>query len=268
MLIHRVWSALLFAPALLAMVWLGGTPLAITCLVVSLLMQWEFMRLTLGSSERYLHIVGYVLGAAACATLLGWVPTDLAVLAVPLGTLVLMGAVMARPGSLAGAVTRGAMVALGVLYGACLFPFIALLRDVDGIGLGLALSALFCTWGADTGAYFAGRALGRHKLYPKISPGKTVEGAVGGVAAAVGSAFLIRWMFDVELTAGHTAAIGALAGAVGIVGDLSESLLKRSVGAKDSSSLIPGHGGVLDRFDGVMFVAPALFAYVRIVMTP
>ena len=133
------------------------------------------------------------------------------------------------------------------------------------MGLGLSLGAIFCTWAADTGAYFAGRAFGRHKLYPKISPGKTVEGAIGGLASAVGAAFLIRFLFDVPMEAAYTAGMGAVAGVAGVIGDLSESLLKRSVGAKDSSRLIPGHGGVLDRFDGVMFAAPALYAYVVIV---
>ena len=87
---------------------------------------------------------------------------------------------------------------------------------------------------------------------------------MGGLVASVAVAFLIRWLFDAPLSDLHTAALGAVAALFGMAGDLCESLLKRSVGAKDSSALIPGHGGVLDRFDGVMFAGPAMWVYGRV----
>jgi phosphatidate cytidylyltransferase len=266
-LIHRIWTALVFAPALLYAMWKGGLWLQIACALVCGLMLWEYLRLAFGAgNQRFTKGVAYALGAVVCAALFGWVPTQWLLLVVPLGTIALFIAMVLRPEPVPETVHRAGAVALGVLYAVCLFPFISLLREVPEIGFGLSLAAVFCTWAADTGAYFAGRAFGRHKLYPKISPGKTVEGAIGGLASAVGGAFLIRLLFDTPIETPHLIGLGLVAGLFGIIGDLSESLLKRSVGAKDSSGLIPGHGGVLDRFDGVMFAAPAVFAYAVLAM--
>ncbi len=247
----------------MGLIYLGGLPLAITCAVLSVLMMWEFLQMTLGPGEHYTKAIGYLFAAATCTALLGWIDPKIGILLVPTGTMLLFLAMVVRPQPLELSTKRASLVALGVLYTAGLIPFLALLRDIDPkLGLGLGLMALFSTWGSDSGAYFAGRALGRHKLYPSVSPGKTIEGGIGGVLSAIGVAFLVRWMFDMEIALGHTFALGTLAGVFGVVGDLAESLLKRSVGAKDSSKLIPGHGGVLDRFDGVIFVVPAMYVYV------
>lgn len=262
MLLHRVLAALVFAPGLLALVWWGGVPLGVTCLGLAAVMLWEFLRLTLGTGEVYTKTVAHLLALACGAALLGWIDGPAAALLVPVGTMLLLFATVAAPEPVEQTFNRAALVALGVLYTAGLIPFLARLRDLPELGLGLSLAALFCTWGADTGAYFAGRAFGRIKLYPKVSPGKTVEGLIGGTVAAVAVAFLVRWMFTVQITDLDTVVVGLIAGLFGIAGDLSESLLKRSVGAKDSSRLIPGHGGFLDRFDAVIFVAPAVFVYI------
>lgn len=263
MLIHRVWTAAIFAPALLGLVYLGGLPLAVTCLVLAVLMMWEFLQMTLGPGEHFTKAIGYLFAGSVCVALLGWVQPALGVLLVPAGTMLLFFAMVVRPEPLEMSTKRASLVALGVLYTAGLIPFVALLRaHHPQLGLGLSLMAIFCTWGADSGAYFSGRALGRRKLYPTVSPGKTVEGGIGGVLSAIGVAFFVRWLFNMDIAVGHAVALGAVAGLFGIIGDLAESLLKRSVGAKDSSRLIPGHGGVLDRFDGVLFVVPAMYVYV------
>lgn len=266
MLIHRVLTALIFAPALLYVVWAGDDLLRLACVLVSTLMLWEFLQLTLKEAPRVLHGGAYLLGIGLAAALVGWLPAPWSILLLPLGAMGVLTLGVAKPEPIPESTSRAGLMVLGVLYGAGLFPFISLLRDMPGenVGLGLSLSAIFCTWASDTGAYFAGRAFGRRKLYPKVSPGKTVEGAIGGVVSAVAAAFLIRFLFSVPLPGLYTAGLGAVAGLAGIIGDLSESLLKRSVGAKDSSKLIPGHGGVLDRFDGVMFAAPALYAYATV----
>jgi phosphatidate cytidylyltransferase len=121
------------------------------------------------------------------------------------------------------------------------------------------------TFGADTGAYFAGRLFGRHKLYEKVSPKKTIEGAVGGLAAGIGFAFLGRAIAPGlgDLTPLDAILLGGVGAALGIVGDLFESLLKRSSGVKDSGDLIPGHGGVLDRIDALLFVGPFVYFYLE-----
>jgi phosphatidate cytidylyltransferase len=116
----------------------------------------------------------------------------------------------------------------------------------------------------DTGAYYVGKSLGRKRLAPSLSPNKTVEGLVGGVAAAVVGALVAARLFLPDLNLLEAALLGLVLSLLGVGGDLFESALKRSVGVKNSSSLMPGHGGILDRLDSLLFSAPALLAYVRL----
>jgi phosphatidate cytidylyltransferase len=118
---------------------------------------------------------------------------------------------------------------------------------------------------SDSAQYYTGRAFGRRKLAPLISPGKTIEGAVGGlVIAAVAGGALARWAMP-ALPLGVAIVLALVIAMFGMAGDLFESLLKRSAGVKDSSGLIPGHGGVLDRVDAYLFAAPIFYAYVRLI---
>ena len=121
-------------------------------------------------------------------------------------------------------------------------------------------------WLCDSAAYFAGRAFGRHKLFERVSPNKTWEGALAGFLFAVAAFILGKELFLSYLTVGQAAVCGALVGIFGQIGDLAESLLKRDAGVKDSSALIPGHGGVLDRFDSVLFAAPLVYFYLDFVV--
>lgn len=257
----RAATALLFAPALLALLWLGGLYADITCAVLTALAAWEFFRLTLPDVRR-MQIAGIVLTALLAMALLGYLPFGPP--AVTVGALLIFLLVLAHPLPMEKAMQRAGLLAFGAIYCGALLPSLAILRRAPD-GIALSLAALFCTWGADTGAYFAGRGFGRTKLAPTISPGKTVEGAGGAVAAAIAVAFLVRWLFANHWTPAFAVTVGVITSLFGMVGDLCESLLKRSVGAKDSSGLIPGHGGLLDRFDGVMFAAPALLMFLRIV---
>jgi phosphatidate cytidylyltransferase len=131
--------------------------------------------------------------------------------------------------------------------------------QVAGQGAALLLLALAIIWSADIGAYFAGHRWGRLKLAPQVSPGKTLEGVGGGLVSAVLTAGLGGNLLDLPLAA--TLPLGLCMAAVSVVGDLTESMFKRSVGIKDSGSLFPGHGGVLDRIDSITAAAP-LFALV------
>jgi phosphatidate cytidylyltransferase len=138
------------------------------------------------------------------------------------------------------------------------------LRDIPTYGEYLTLFMIVSVWVSDTGAYFSGRFFGRHKLNPEVSPKKTWEGAVGGTLLAVGGALLMRHLFLSALFSVQQALwLGLLVAVVGQVSDLAESILKRSTGAKDSSNLLPGHGGFLDRFDSYLLLAP-IFYYVII----
>ena len=116
----------------------------------------------------------------------------------------------------------------------------------------------------DTGAYYTGRTLGRHKLAPRVSPGKTIEGAIGGFVTAVVAGFLCKLTFFPEIPIAHAMALGAALGVIGQFGDLAESLLKRGANVKDSGTLLPGHGGMLDRVDSLLFCAPVLYFYSRL----
>jgi phosphatidate cytidylyltransferase len=116
----------------------------------------------------------------------------------------------------------------------------------------------------DTGAFYVGRSVGRHKLAPRMSPGKTVEGAIGGFVTAMLTGVLCKLTFFSEIPITHAIALGAAIGTVGQVGDLAESMLKRGAGVKDSGNLLPGHGGMLDRIDSILFCAPLLFCYARL----
>lgn len=132
---------------------------------------------------------------------------------------------------------------------------------------GLTIMTVFASiWMCDSAAYFAGRAFGRHKLMPRVSPNKTWEGAAAGFIFALGTFLLARILVLPYLSTVSAIVCGVIVGLFGQMGDLVESLLKRDAGVKDSSSLIPGHGGVLDRFDSLMFVAPLLFFYMDFIV--
>ncbi|MCC6396605.1 MAG: phosphatidate cytidylyltransferase [Bacteroidetes bacterium] len=128
------------------------------------------------------------------------------------------------------------------------------------------LTFFIAVWVCDSAAYFAGRAFGRHKLFPRVSPNKTWEGALAGFAGAITSFVVMKTIALPYLTVMESLICGALVGIFGQLGDLAESLLKRDAGVKDSSSVIPGHGGMLDRFDSIAMASPVLFLYLDFIV--
>ena len=128
------------------------------------------------------------------------------------------------------------------------------------------ISVLVSIWMCDTAAYFGGKAMGKHKLFPRVSPHKTWEGTMWGFVAAVGTMIVAQKFFLPYLELHQAVMIGTIIGSFGQVGDLVESLMKRDAGVKDSSTIIPGHGGVLDRFDSLLFVSPILYLYIDFVV--
>jgi phosphatidate cytidylyltransferase len=155
---------------------------------------------------------------------------------------------------------------LGVLYIVLLGGHLVAVR----MGFEQKLSAHLLSFfflvlmGADTGAYYAGRAFGKHKLAPKISPGKTWEGVIGGMLAALALATVSHFWFFRELPLKWALLLAAVMMILGVLGDLSESALKRSAGAKDAAKILPGHGGVLDRLDSLLFNAPLIYYFARL----
>ena len=156
-----------------------------------------------------------------------------------------------------------AVPAFGPLFVAVPLTLLAVMRKMwPDVGSGYVLLSLGLAWLADTGAYFAGRFLGRHKLYEAVSPKKTVEGAVGGLLSSILWAVVAsQWYLRGTLPLLHAVPLAVVAGPLGQAGDLGESLLKRSTGVKDSGSIVPGHGGILDRVDAVIMTTIVVFLY-------
>ena len=162
-----------------------------------------------------------------------------------------------------GAFAGWAWTIAGILYIGWLLSYLVALRELDD-GRNWVFLALFATFGSDTAAFFAGRALGRHKLSPHISPQKTWEGAIAGLLGAIviSLLFTIPTPLSLPLSYGQAILLGLLVSIFGQLGDLAESLLKRSMGVKDSGRLVPGHGGFLDRMDSIVFASIVVYYYV------
>ena len=139
-----------------------------------------------------------------------------------------------------------------------------LLRNLDQ-GYKYIFLLFLVTWMGDTAAYYVGSSLGRKKLYPRISPNKTILGSLGGLLGSTGGAFIAKYWFFPELGSGDCLVLGILLGIFGQLGDLCESLLKRSTGVKDSGGLMPGHGGLLDRIDSILFTGAVVYLFYLLV---
>jgi phosphatidate cytidylyltransferase len=171
------------------------------------------------------------------------------------------------------ATTHIATTILGVMYIGFFGAHLILLREFPlsinldyGVGASFVFLAFIVTWAGDTGAYIVGSAIGRTPLLPRISAKKTREGSVGGLVFAVAGALVAKWWFAPYLGLWEAAALGAIAGTVGQLGDLFESLIKRDADIKDTSEMIPGHGGVLDRFDSLLFTSPLIYYFIKFVV--
>jgi phosphatidate cytidylyltransferase len=149
----------------------------------------------------------------------------------------------------------------GIFYVALLFSFLILVRGLPH-GVTLIFFLLFVTWAGDTGAYLTGRALGRHLLCPRVSPAKTIEGSCGGAVFSLAVALVCQMTFLQHISVAHCLALAAGINVLNQIGDLSESAIKRSCDVKDSGKILPGHGGILDRIDSLLFAAPFLYYYI------
>jgi len=248
-----VLSALALLPIALAMVWFGGWAFAAFVALAVVVMGLEWARLT---AFRYNRRSGRVAGAAVLVV--GLAATLLIAAGRPEAALVCLIAGMLLAGLAARAAgAPPAWTTLGVGYVG--LPALALiwLRSMPDLGLSVLLWLLVVVWTTDTAAYFAGRAIGGPRLAPAISPSKTWAGLCGGMVGAALTGMLAAWLLGSGrlLLAGG---LGALLAVVAQLGDLVESGVKRAAGVKDSGTLIPGHGGLLDRVDGLLFAAPTL----------
>ena len=256
-LLVRVATAVVGLPVVGAFVfWRDPRGLGTLCLVVAALALAEYTGLTL-RGRPWTERAGTIL--VGCALYLGLVLHPGQAMTWMLGALLAIALLfLVRAVDPPAAWPRVTAAGFGVLYLGGLLSALTMLHASFGpawLALAVALS-----FGNDTGAYFTGRAFGRHKLAPAISPAKTIEGAAGGLAANLVVAFAAR-AFMPELTVADAVLLAVPAAIVGPAGDLLESLLKRAAGAKDSGRLLPGHGGILDRIDALLFVGAYVCLY-------
>lgn len=262
-LLRRVLTALVLAPLALGAVAAGGVWFAALLVVAVLLCQAELFELCEAEGLRPFRPAGFAAGVAVVLAPL-WGP------ALAVASLALLGGLAAELGRRRERpLANAAALVLGAFYPAALAAWVGWLRvaPVPAVGEAgaawLTVTALATVWGADTAAYFGGRALGRTPLFPRVSPKKTVEGLAAGVVAAVALALVLKAAALPFLGWSSAVVLGVLAGVVGPVGDLTASLFKRSVGAKDTGRLLPGHGGLLDRVDAVLFAVPLMALYLH-----
>jgi phosphatidate cytidylyltransferase len=142
----------------------------------------------------------------------------------------------------------------------------AVVAQIDHWGGYTIISVLATIWICDTAAYHIGSIAGKHKLFPRVSPNKSWEGAIAGFIAAIASAVAAKYLVLGYLPISGAVIIGVIVGVIGQLGDLAESLLKRDAGVKDSSTLLPGHGGIFDRFDSLLLVAPCVYLYIDYIL--
>ncbi len=262
MLAKRILSSLVLIPVLYIVVWkLPPVYFVILAMIATGISQFEFYRMALVRGIRPLAIAGILLGMAIIFNIYQPIVPELGtdfVIAFALLTIMLVR--LFSPRAVEGSLEEISITFFGLFYVALLFGFqVAILLQMDGKQWLFFMYLVI--WASDAGAYFVGNAFGRHRLYEKISPKKSMEGLAGGMLAAIGAAFLCRAWFIPSVGAPEAVVLGVLLTVSGVAGDLVESLFKRGVGIKDVGNLIPGHGGLLDRLDSMLFTAPVLFYY-------
>ena len=280
-LTRRVLFAVVAAPLGIVIVFYGGAALAALLAIVSALGAWEFFRIARASGLTPIEDIGIPLAGVVPlfvhARYLRLYELPLSGMAV--AVLAILGVTIFTRGVSGKPLGAAASTVFGVLYTGGMLSFGYAIRYHDYVIEGvrvplgslavasgglLLLLPLLLTWASDIGAFFVGRAFGKRKLMPSVSPGKTVAGAIGGLVVTV----IVGWLYtrfvlapttQLAFVRGGVFIFGFLVSVAAQVGDLAESLLKREAGMKDSSHIIPGHGGVLDRFDSLLFVLPVSY---------
>lgn len=267
-LVARLLTAAVLVPLLIVAIrW--SNPIAVWAIVfvATFLGLREYYNMTLAKEPAVERGFGIVVGLAFGAVVywLGEVPMAIPAAAAGI-TLASFLFYLFRYRDIDTVASRVAQMIAGILYVALLLTFVALLKKRGSDGGAWVFIVLTCTWFSDTGAYFAGRFIGPAwpaKLYASVSPKKTVIGALGGLAGSFGALTLAKLWYLPTLSWLDCVLVAVPANLLGQAGDLCESLLKRSVGVKDSGALLPGHGGMLDRIDALLFSAPYVFCYAQ-----
>ena len=261
----RARTALVLMPIVVVLAWFGGWWAFAAALAATLLALWELRGML---AQRGMHPITTLSGALCIVFLVAAELPQQRLALVALGISgMLVGSfawlIISRKASLSGSLTDWALtMVLPIYLGWPLAAFLILRGPTVGYhanGFWWMLATLFGVWGFDSAAFFAGRWFGRHQMSPLISPKKTWEGAAGGLIFALVGVYLFTIPIGVAWY--HVLALGVLVSAAATLGDLAESLLKRDAGVKDSGTIMPGHGGILDRIDSLLFAILVVFFY-------
>ncbi len=272
MLAQRVATAVVGVPVILGLIVWGGPAYSLAVAAVLVVAALEFfaaadpqgpppsttieaLRLLVSRPLALLGAVGVALLVAGAHNGADWWNGAL-VLAIALVFLTLV-----VRGDVSAGLRRYLWIAGGLVYVGFLGSHLVLLRRLAE-GRDWVIIAVFATFATDTAAYFVGRALGRVHITPRISPGKTLEGSLGGLAGGFAAVLLLNWITGSPAGAGEAVFLALLLPPAAEIGDLAESLLKRGAGVKDAGALVPGHGGLLDRLDSILFTAPLVYYFV------
>lgn len=267
-LANRLLAAAVFLPCFFIIAHRGGIYYLILIDLIIILGLFEFYRMMEAKGLRPYTWIG-VLSGGALPWYLFFRQGIYANVLLTLTFIAVMIAELVRKDK-GHAVYHISVTIFGVLYVSWLGSHLMLLRELPviagldySVGFTFVIIVFTLTWCYDTGAYTFGKLFGRRRLFPSISPGKTVEGAVGGTFLSIAGILIARSLLETQLSALEAVLLAVAASIIGQTGDLVESMLKRDAKIKDSSTTIPGHGGILDRFDSLLFTAPLIYYALR-----
>lgn len=270
MLGKRILTAIVGIPVAVYVISYGQWLFAMAVLILALLAWYEFYAMLKNKNINVLYSWGFLINSVilGCA----WLGNSQEFVAVVfVSTLLALLRIVTTSSKFT--VVDAAFSVLGISYIGVSFAHLLLLRFTDhsiyimtswgqiSSGAAYLWLAFVGTWASDTFAYFVGTYFGRHKLCPKISPGKTAEGALGGILGSIIAIIVLGTVFKLSIV--HSLVMGILVGVAAPIGDLVESAMKRFAGVKDSGQILPGHGGILDRFDSILFTVPAIYYYMH-----
>lgn len=265
MLNKRIISALVALPLLFAAVILGKYIFFAGICILTIAGLYEYFKAVSNGGVKPMKLVGHALGIILLFFILN--NTDISIITpvITLDILILLSIPIFNQKY--NFLSAGATI-IGILYIPLFFSYLYLIRSIHGVGLYLVWFVFISSWFSDTFAYFTGRVLGKIKLCPTISPKKTVEGSIGGIISSIMGCIVYGMVLNrlsiLNIPILHLAIMGLLGSILSQLGDLAASSIKRNVGIKDYGNIMPGHGGVLDRFDSILFVAPLIYYYITL----
>ncbi len=265
MFLKRLASALIFALFVILIIQYGNIwfffALVSIFVILSII---EFSRITRLTGSSYSSFFAIPIAWLICLSTfkLSWIDTNI-ILFITVILLALYEIIKSKPAS---ALLSISSAVFGIIYvGWLLGRHLILLRQMND-GKQIIFLLLGITWSGDIGAYLIGKRFGRHKVFPIISPQKSLEGFIAGIIFGVLATFILCYSFSLNISLMHIIIMGVILTIIGQIGDLAESLIKRGANVKDSGNLMPGHGGILDRCDSLIFITPALYYYLKYIL--